>query len=290
MRSPLPFATLIIALALPTLAKAEEPFYVDDETLMNIFVESLGGIAESDNPQNVNRLIRELQQQSRFTEEFVRPDPLEEKLTPAEIYRRSLLSTVVIGNVYKCDQCDDWHEGHASGVIISSEGHVLTNYHVLNDADARAIGAMTHDGRLFEVESVLASSHKNDVALVKLKDASGLNPVPLGPTAPVGEPVTVLSHPDGHLFTLTTGHVARYYVTGRNRAKRLQITAPFAKGSSGSGVYDQCGNLIGLVAATRSIYYNETKKVQKNFQMVVNICVPAESIAELLEGENQTSG
>jgi len=62
----------------------------------------------------------------------------------------------------------------------------------------------------------------------------------------------------------------------------MQITADFAKGPSGSGVFDHEGKLVGLVASTNSIYYDTKDEVDSNLQMVVKVTAPVRAIRELL--------
>jgi len=78
--------------------------------------------------------------------------------------------------------------------------------------------------------------------------------------------------------------VARYYFDQSAKAPRLQITADYAKGSSGCGVFNDRGELTGLVSSTNSIYYTEENGDQKNLQMVVKSCIPAASVRKLLDG------
>jgi hypothetical protein len=95
--------------------------------------------------------------------------------------------------------------------------------------------------------------------------------------------VFVISHPDGHFYSLTRGYVSRRYLTAKDRVPRLQITADFAKGSSGAGIFNGRGELAGLVTSTSSIYYNESEGKKENLQMVVKSGVPAESITKLFQ-------
>ena len=67
------------------------------------------------------------------------------------------------------------------------------------------------------------------------------------------------------------------------------ITADFAKGSSGSPILNNRGEIIGMVAATESIYYTETQEEQKNLQMVFKNCVPSHSIRNLLKPSEENT-
>ncbi|MEM9281632.1 MAG: serine protease [Verrucomicrobiota bacterium] len=191
----------------------------------------------------------------------------------------------MFGHLYLCGKCDRWHTNLAGGVILSSEGLVLTNYHVMNFPEARLFGAMTREGTTYLVESVVASSKENDLALVQLAEAIDLPTVSLADSASIGDQVTVISHPDSHFFLQTTGEIARFNLSQPHKYRRMQITADFARGSSGCGVFDSDGKLVGLVTATNSVYYTQEEEIQKDLQMVVKTCIPLESIEELLSTE-----
>jgi serine protease Do len=203
---------------------------------------------------------------------------------PPDPVARARNATLVLGHLYLCGKCDNYHGNVAGGVVISPDGLVLTNYHVMDSKEAVVFGAMTAGGQIFGIEKVLAASKRDDVALVKLLDAKDLPFVPLCPKISAGDELFVLSHPDGHFYTLTRGYLARKYLIPKEQIQRLQITADFAKGSSGSGIFNVKGELIGLATSTSSIYYTEKNGVKDNLQMVVKSGVPVESIMKLFSG------
>jgi S1-C subfamily serine protease len=121
---------------------------------------------------------------------------------------------------------------------------------------------------------------------VAILQVEGLNPRPLAlaPGAPVGSPVRVISHPDGHFYTLTEGVVSRYLTVRRAETEvpAMAITADFARGSSGGPVFDDAGAVVGIATTTHSIYYDE-KGARDNLQMVIKQCVPAASVLKLVQ-------
>lgn len=214
------------------------------------------------------------------TESAPKPAPL----TSPQIYERASRATVMVGHLYQCGKCDKWHPSIAGGVVIDPSGIVVTNYHVMEAAKAETFGAMTAAGEVFPIVAVLAASKADDLAVVRLKtDGKLLDAVPVARIDdPVGSEVRVISHPDGRFFTYSEGIVARYYFEAQAKAPRLQITADYAKGSSGCGVFNERGELTGVVASTNSIYYTVEEGEQKNLQMVVKSCIPAASLRKLL--------
>jgi len=209
------------------------------------------------------------------------PAPTGEKFTPDRIYARYIDSVLVVAGVYKCKRCKRWHAGVATGFLISASGAFVTNYHVVG-AKGKTIVAMTHDGKVYPVKEVLAANQADDVAILRLDaGAAKLKPVPLSADAPVGTPVSVISHPDGRFYALTHGIVSRYAQHGRGQklVTMMTITADFARGSSGGPVIDDRGAVVGLVSSTSSVYY--TKK--QDLQMVFKHCVSGGSILKLIK-------
>ena len=207
-------------------------------------------------------------------------------LPSADIYQRAVKSVVMIGTLYKCGRCENWHSGFSTGFVIGGDGIVVTNYHVVEkSADVETLGVMTHNGKVFPVSSVLAADELQDIAVLKVA-GKGLSALPVKADAPVGSGVYVLGHPDGQFYTFTHGLVSRYMVHDAHRKKgkinRMAITADFARGSSGSPVLDGHGRVVGIVSSTRSIYYNKEKGVEKNLQMVLKHCIPAGELLKLL--------
>ncbi len=196
-------------------------------------------------------------------------------------HRRALSSTLVLGHLYLCDTCDKKHANLAGGVIISPDGLALTNYHVLDFKEAIVFGAMTADGNIYAIDEVLAASKKDDIALIRLKSAKELPFVTLQETLETGDDVFVISHPDGYFYTFTKGYLSRKYLDQKEQIPKLQITADFARGSSGSGIFNSRNELVGIAASTNSIYYEPTGENPGNFQMVIRSGVPVSSIMKL---------
>ncbi|MCY3023826.1 MAG: serine protease [Planctomycetota bacterium] len=168
--------------------------------------------------------------------------------------------------------------------MIGPGGVCVTNYHVVNAPKWETLVAMTSDGRVLPVKKVLAASQPDDVAIIQV-DADNLVPLALAPDAPVGSRVRVLHHPDGRFYTLTEGMVARYFTThkGGGHTTMMAITADYARGSSGGPVFDDRGAVVGMVASTTSIYYEEKEGRKENLQMVIKECVPAANVLKLIE-------
>lgn len=137
-----------------------------------------------------------------------------------------------------------------SGFIVSSNGEVVTNYHVINGAYAARV--TLEDGTQYAVDGVLGYSQDKDIAVLKLKNASGLSPVTLGNSDNVelADSVVAIGSPEGYQNTVSTG-----IISGLNRKSDirdgidLQTTAAIAPGSSGGALFDMQGNVIGMTYA-----------------------------------------
>ena len=194
---------------------------------------------------------------------------------------------LIIGKLYKCASCPKNHLITASAFAIGKDGLCVTNNHVFsifpNDSNTYlAAFVMDTKGNVYPVEEVLAASEKNDLAVFKVRtNGVELTPVSLGTDIETGNEVSIVSHPDGQYYTYTKGYVSRKYVHQKHNTSRFSITAEFAKGSSGAPVFNNDGKVVGIVSATRSIYYQKGK----NLQMVVREVIPVEGLKKLFTKE-----
>ncbi|TDQ76308.1 S1 family peptidase [Sphingobacterium yanglingense] len=216
--------------------------------------------------------------------------PRKKVLDAAEIAALIQPSFVSFASAYDCGNCHRTHLNTASGYIISEDGLIATNHHVIEGyIDSKngknlAMSIQTSNGDVYLVEEIVSCFKDADLAIVRV-DTKGkkLTPLPLGNTAKVGENVFVMSNPAPMINYFSTGKVARNYIESASKSERLpqtDITADYAAGSSGAPIVDQYGNLISTVSSTRSIYYD--MREQKNLQMVVKNTKPVVLLKELI--------
>ncbi len=142
-----------------------------------------------------------------------------------------------------------------SGVVIEADGLVLTNAHVV--ARASRIQASFADGRSYEAD-ILGLAEELDLAVLRLRDASGLTTVEIGSSADLmlGEPVIAIGNPFGLGHTVTTGVLSatRRSLQTEQRVYQdfLQTDASINPGNSGGPLLDVRGRLIGVNTAIRS--------------------------------------
>ena len=211
------------------------------------------------------------------------------ELASHEVYPTVAPSVLVLSKVYKCGRCTRWHDRSAGAFAITADGAIVTNHHVVEGVqpDERALVATAANGNVYVVKEILAANKLNDIAILRLElpDGEKLTPAKIADRAIPGEDVYAISHPVSRFYTLTKGVVSRNAMmhTPNGSAKRLYITAEFAKGSSGSPIFNSRGEVVGIVSSTQSIYYTQTPEEQKNLQMVFRNCVPASSMHLLLK-------
>jgi len=258
------------------------PAVVDDAALRRALDTAAQTLMKAKKATPTTDLIKQLSRR-RCTVTPVRPQG--RSLTPAQAYAQCRSAVIVVAGLYKCTKCTKWHTGGASGVMIDPSGIFVTNYHVINNTKNKAMVAMTADGKVYPVIEVLAASSADDLAIVRL-DGGGqrLAALPVATNAPIGTPVTVISHPTHRYYTLTAGIVSRYQKTKRSgkTATMMTITADFGRGSSGAPVLDSRGAIVGLVSSTSSLYYPAAKGKKEQLQMVFKQCVPGASILRLI--------
>ena len=145
-------------------------------------------------------------------------------------------------------------KGAGSGVIYKEDGYIITNNHVIEGASS--ITVTLHDGTEYPA-TLVATDELTDIAVIKI-DATGLNAVTFGDMdkVSVGDAVIAIGNPLGTLSgTATEGIVSALEreITVDNKAMTLiQTSASINPGNSGGGLFDQYGNLIGIVVAKSS--------------------------------------
>ena len=142
-------------------------------------------------------------------------------------------------------------QGAGSGVIIESDGYIITCQHVIEGA--RKITVTTRDGKEYPAE-IIGADADNDIAVIKI-DATGLKAATYGDSSKleVGDTTVVIGNPLGTLSgTVTTGIISaldRKLTIDNKTMNLLQTDASINPGNSGGGMFDASGNLIGIVEA-----------------------------------------
>lgn len=139
-------------------------------------------------------------------------------------------------------------QGLGTGFVISEEGLIATNLHVIGEA--RPISVQLDDGARFDVVEVHASDAAQDLAIVRIDPRSKnkkLVPLPLADAKPVpdGLSVVALGNPLGLRHSVVSGVVSgTREIEGR---RMLQLAMPIEPGNSGGPVVDAAGRVVGIV-------------------------------------------
>ncbi|HRE13480.1 MAG TPA: trypsin-like peptidase domain-containing protein [Usitatibacteraceae bacterium] len=148
-------------------------------------------------------------------------------------------------------------QGAGSGFVWDAQGHVVTNFHVVQGA--RGVTVQLDAGKPIAA-TIVGVAPDYDLAVVKLKEPpANLRPIPLGTSRElkVGQSVVAIGNPFGLSRTLTTGIVSaldRHLPTSEYReiAGAIQTDAAINPGNSGGPLLDSAGRLIGVNTAIRS--------------------------------------
>jgi serine protease DegQ len=162
-----------------------------------------------------------------------------------------------------------------SGVIVSPDGYVLTNHHVVSGADD--IEVVLADGRVLKAR-ITGSDPESDIAVLKA-EATGLPSITFGSLehVEVGDPVLAIGNAFGFGNTVTSGIVSALGRTslGINRFEDfIQTDAPINPGNSGGALVDANGNLIGINSAIFS---------QSGGSMGIGFAIPVTLARSVLE-------
>ncbi len=138
--------------------------------------------------------------------------------------------------------------GAGSGSIISSEGLILTNEHVIRNANRGVVKVIAAEGKEYE-GSVIAIDSPNDLALVRLQTSDRLATIPIASanSIKVGQTVYAIGSPFGLSGTFTQGTLSRIAPNGD-----LQTDAAINPGNSGGPLLNSRGELIGVNKAILS--------------------------------------
>ncbi|MFD3512611.1 S1C family serine protease [Streptomyces sp. NPDC058657] len=154
--------------------------------------------------------------------------------------------------------------GTGTGFVYDKQGHILTNNHVVASAAGGGELSVTFsNGKKYAAE-VVGRAQGYDVAVLKLKNAGDLNPLPLGDSdkVVVGDPTIAIGAPFGLSNTVTTGIVSakdRPVASGDGQGSKasymsaLQTDASINPGNSGGPLLDSRGAVIGINSAIQSV-------------------------------------
>lgn len=206
------------------------------------------------------------------------------QLTPAEVYAANVNSTV--GITTRAVTTNFWgfqttSAASGSGFVISTDGYILTNYHVIEDSDS--ITVAMYDGTTHEA-ALVGYDESNDIAVLKI-EAENLTPVILGDSdrVNVGDSVVAIGNPLGELtFSLTAGAVSamdREVTLSRSVTMNLiQTDCAINSGNSGGALFNLYGEVIGVTNAKYSSSSAREASIDN-----IGFAIPINSIRAIVE-------
>ncbi|RYH74830.1 PDZ domain-containing protein [Flavobacteriaceae bacterium 144Ye] len=143
--------------------------------------------------------------------------------------------------------------GTGSGVIISPDGYIITNNHVINGANQ--ISITSNDNKIYDAK-LIGSDEKTDIALLKIDTDEELPFVTFGDSdqAKIGEWVLAVGNPFNLTSTVTAGIISAKSrdLTGQNHQSFIQTDAAVNPGNSGGALVNANGDLVGINTAISS--------------------------------------
>jgi putative serine protease PepD len=205
----------------------------------------------------------------------------------------------VLPSVVKIDVSGSQGSGSGSGIILSSDGEILTNNHVVELASGGgSMSVSFNDGSTAKAE-VLGTDPLTDTAVIKAQDVSGLKPATIGKSADlrVGEGVVAIGSPFGLDSTVTSGIVSaldRPVDVGSDGQGNsttypaIQTDAAINPGNSGGALVDMNGNVVGINSSIRtaSSTQGEAGSIGLGFAIPMDEVMPI--VDQMVKGETPT--
>ncbi len=208
----------------------------------------------------------------------------DEPMSGAQVYAANVGSTV--GITTELVTTNFWGQrvkgaAAGSGFVISKDGYILTNYHVIDGASSIQVAFV--DGSTYPA-TLVGGEEANDIAVLKI-DAQDLTPVHLGDSdnLVVGEQVCAIGNPLGELtFTYTSGSVS-----ARDRSitmesgeimNMLQTDTAINSGNSGGPLFNMYGEVIGITTAKYSSSSSSSASVEG-----IGFAIPINDVKEMVQ-------
>ena len=193
--------------------------------------------------------------------------------------------STVIDSVVSISSMTSSGTSSGTGIIMSSDGYVITNHHVITGA--LVISVLTNDNQEFEA-ALVGSDEMSDLAVLKI-DARGLQAAEFGDSSKlrVGDSVVAIGDPLGVQLrgTMTNGIISainRDLTVGDRTMTLIQTNAALNNGNSGGPLINCYGQVIGINTVKMSSYYTATASVEGlGFAIPISVAKPI--IDELIE-------
>ena len=204
-------------------------------------------------------------------------------MTPSQVYNQNVRSVVAISNQGTTNFFGQVTETASSGTgfILTEDGYVVTNYHVVSGADTLSV--LTYDGTEYPAK-LIGYEENNDLAVLKI-EATGLPAVTIGSSDKliIGDMVVAIGNPLGELTsTLTVGYISAKDRTintdGTYNINMMQTDAAINSGNSGGPLFNMKGEVIGITTAKYSGSSNSGASIEG-----IGFAIPMDDVYGMLE-------
>ena len=184
------------------------------------------------------------------------------KLSYTELYKANIDSVVSINTTITTNVFNQTVENASagSGFIITADGYIVTNYHVIDSAST--VKVTLYDGSTYDA-TIVGGDEDYDIAVLKI-EATGLKAVTFGDSSKlqVGEDIAAIGNPLGELtFSMSEGIVSsvdRAINVDGTPFNMIQVSAAINPGNSGGPLFNTYGEVVGIVSAKYSSYASTT--------------------------------
>lgn len=205
----------------------------------------------------------------------------ETELTPAQVaakVRPSIVSVITTDNV----NYNSGESGEGSGIILDSDGYIVTNSHVIGDSKKYEISVITSDGTTYDAQVIGYDTH-SDLAVLKI-DAKNLPECELGDSSKLvlGDYVIAIGNPGGVQFA---GSITDGIISGIDRIidttdtestsamRYIQTNAAINPGNSGGALVNMYGQVIGI----------NTSKISADGYEGMGFAIPSNTVKEIVQ-------
>ncbi|KPI52383.1 serine protease [Clostridioides difficile] len=148
-----------------------------------------------------------------------------------------------------------------SGVVINSEGYILTNLHVVNDGYSFLV-RFENDDNVYTSYQIIKYHTDYDLAVIKVDRKCKPIPINVSKKPVRGQKIVAIGSPLGLFNTVSDGIISAF--RDFETVQMIQFTAPISSGSSGGALLDMFGNLLGLISAGYDDGQNLNLAVESN--------------------------
>jgi len=283
---------LVFILGLFTAATVfAQQTFVDDSAIMKQLEDGVAALIKAEKMGDPQALQKQLVEHDRANTRatLFRTPVATNQLERAAFYKDFRPRLGILAEVRKGRGASKWDFVVGAAFPLTADGIFATTYHGLSEEagkPCRGVVVMMPDGGIHPVTNVLAAAKAVDCAIVQVAAGDTVFvPLPLAPDPDITSNVRLIHGPNRRFSTYHEGLVTRFYLKERHGKKvpRMSTSVAHSSGSSGSPMFDERGNVVGMICG--NVYFTYARKSDRSplTEMVLRECVPSSSIQKLLK-------